>query len=234
VRAVIDAVLLDVGGVFILPDHELIRPPIEEAGGDGSPAVLDRGHYAGISALDALAELDWGAYHQAVARNSGVPDDRVGSVAEAMRQAMQRPGSWQRLLPGSSEGLRLIAETGVGLGIVSNSDGTVQEQLLTTGICQVGLGLGIPVAIVVDSAVAGFEKPDPRIFALALESLGVPAGRAVHVGDTVFADVLGARAAGVRPLHLDPYGFCPRPAGDHDHVRSLADVADLIVAGREN
>lgn len=230
----IEAVLLDVGGVFIAPDHDLIRPPIEEAGGDGSPAVLDRGHYAGISALDATPTLDWGAYHRAVARNSGVPDDRLGQVAEALEQAMRRPGSWQRLLPGSSEGLRLIADTGVGVGIVSNSDGTVQEQLLTTRICQVGNGHGVRVAIVVDSAVAGFEKPDPRIFALALDTLGVPAGRAVHVGDTIFADVEGARAAGVRPLHLDPYGFCPRPAGDHDHVRSLADVAELIVAERDN
>jgi putative hydrolase of the HAD superfamily len=115
---------------------------------------------------------------------------------------------------------------------VSNSDGTVQEQLLMTRICQVGRGHGVQVAIVVDSAVAGFEKPDPRIFALALESLGVPAARAVHVGDTIFADVEGARAAGVRPLHLDPHGFCPRP-DDHDHVRSLADVAELVVAERD-
>jgi putative hydrolase of the HAD superfamily len=228
---VIEAVLLDVGGVFIAPDHEVIRPPIEEAGGDGSPAVLDRAHYAGIAALDATADLDWDAYHRAVARTAGVPEERVVAVAAALRDRMQGPGTWQRLLPGSSEGLRLIADTGVGLGIVSNSDGTVQEQLVTTRICQVGQGHGVPVAIVIDSAVAGFEKPDPRIFALALETLGVAADRAVHVGDTIFADVEGARAAGVRPLHLDPHGFCPRPE-DHDHVRSLADVAELVVAER--
>jgi putative hydrolase of the HAD superfamily len=229
----IDAVLLDVGGVFIAPDHELIRPPIEEAGGDGSSAVLDRGHYAGISALDATSGLDWNAYHLAVARNSGIAEERVATVAVALEEAMRRPGkTWQRLLPGSIDGLRLIADTGVGLGVVSNSDGTVEEQLVATRICQVGEGHGVPVAIVVDSAVAGIEKPDPRIFALALDRLGVPAGRAVHVGDTVYADVEGARAAGVRPLHLDPYGFCLVADGDHEHVRSLADVADLIVAER--
>jgi putative hydrolase of the HAD superfamily len=229
---VIEAVLLDVGGVFIAPDHEVIGPPIVEAGGDGSPDVLDRAHYAGVAALDASGDLDWDAYHRAVARTAGVPDSRVAAVAVSLRERMQGPGTWQRLLPGASEGLRLIADTGVGLGIVSNSDGTVQEQLITTRICQVGAGHGVPVAIVVDSAVAGFEKPDPRIFALALETLGVPAAGAVHVGDTIFADVEGARAAGVRPLHLDPHGWCPRP-DDHEHVQSLADVARLVVAERE-
>jgi putative hydrolase of the HAD superfamily len=232
---VIEAVLLDVGGVFIAPDHDIVRPPIEEAGGDGSSAVLDRGHYAGISALDATAGVDWTAYHRAVARNSGVAEHRVACVATALEEAMRRPGkTWQRLLPGSIDGLRLIADTGVGLGIVSNSDGTVEEQLVTTRICQVGEGHGVPVAIVVDSAVAGMEKPDPRIFALALDTLGVAASRAVHVGDTVYADVEGARAAGVRPLHLDPHDFCTGRAGDHEHVRSLADVASLIVAERGN
>jgi putative hydrolase of the HAD superfamily len=89
----------------------------------------------------------------------------------------------------------------------------------------------VPVVVVVDSAIAGFEKPDARIFAGALERLGVPPAQVAHVGDTVYADVRGALAAGIRPLHLDPYGFC-RGGPAHQHVRSLVDVADLIAAGR--
>jgi putative hydrolase of the HAD superfamily len=228
----IDAVLLDVGGVFIAPDHALLRPAVEQAGGDGSSATLDRGHYAGIAALDAAGGLDWPAYHRAVATIAGVPEVNIPAAMSALADVLSRPGVWRRVLPGSIAGLRLLAETGVGLGIVSNSDGSVEEQLVAERICQVGLGEGVEVAVVIDSAVAGFEKPDPRIFALALKSLGVPADRTVHVGDTAFADVDGALAAGVRPLHLDPYGFCPRPSGDHEHVRSLADVAELVTAER--
>jgi putative hydrolase of the HAD superfamily len=48
----------------------------------------------------------------------------------------------------------------------------------------------------------------------------------VHVGDSVRMDVGGARAAGIRPLHLDPFGFCS--AADHEHVRSLEEVAGLV------
>ena len=62
----------------------------------------------------------------------------------------------------------------------------------------------------------GVEKPDPRIFHLALKELGVKPGEAVHVGDFYQVDVLGARKAGLREgILIDPYGDweeadCPR------------------------
>lgn len=84
----------------------------------------------------------------------------------------------------------------------------------------------MPVAAVVDSAVVGVAKPDPRIFDIALARAGVSAACAIHVGDSVRADVEGARAAGVRPFHFDPYELCE--ASDHDHVRSLLEVAKLV------
>ncbi len=69
----------------------------------------------------------------------------------------------------------------------------------------------------------GVEKPDPRLFLLALERLGASPGEAVHVGDFYSVDVVGARAAEVRPILVDeadlyPDADCPR-------VRSLADLA---------
>ncbi len=78
-----------------------------------------------------------------------------------------------------------------------------------------------------DSHLVGAAKPDPAIFTLALDGLGLDAEQVVHIGDTRFADVAGARAAGIRPLHVDPYGDCGRPAG-HEHVRSLADAVDRV------
>jgi hypothetical protein len=60
------------------------------------------------------------------------------------------------------------------------------------------------VDFVVDSGVVGVEKPDPRIFRIACERAGVKPAEAVHVGDFYDIDVLGARAAGVHALLLDP------------------------------
>jgi putative hydrolase of the HAD superfamily len=230
----IDAVLVDVGGVFCAPDHEALTAVLEAAGGRPTPEALDRGHYAGAAAIDAHATeetIDWKSYGAAVARAAGVPEDRIEDAASGVVRALSSGHGWNRLLPGSVDGLKELAATGVGLGIVSNSDGTVAEQLITHRVCQVGEGEGVPVAVVIDSAVVGIRKPDPGIFDLALEALGVPAGRAAHVGDTIFADVAGARAAGVRPYHLDPYGFCPFRQ-DHDHVRSLTDLASVVARSR--
>lgn len=228
----IEAVLLDVGGVFTTPDHAMLRSAVGPTGGAVDPAVLDRSHYAGIAALDAGYEADgslnWRLYDAGVARATGVAEENVGEAVERLEQAWKSIKAWRRMVPGAIDGLRLLAGTGVRLGLVSNSDGTVAEQMVAAKVCQVGEGEGVPVVVVIDSAVVGIEKPDPRIFALALAALGTDPASTVHVGDAVFADVAGARAAGLRPLHLDPYADCRWPAGHHEHVRSLADVAGLV------
>jgi putative hydrolase of the HAD superfamily len=56
----------------------------------------------------------------------------------------------------------------------------------------------------------------------------VPPSRTVlHVGDSLRFDVAGALAAGLQPVHLDPYGFCPAPVG-HPHIRALAELAGML------
>jgi putative hydrolase of the HAD superfamily len=103
---------------------------------------------------------------------------------------------------------------------VSNADGTVERGLTRAGL----RGL---LDDVVDSHVVGFEKPDPRIFAHALERSGAAPGTTLHVGDLYAADVVGARAAGLHALLLDPHGDWP-PV---DCAR-LPDVAALAHAIR--
>ena len=129
------------------------------------------------------------------------------------------PGTSSRWV--SSNTLRDLAATGVAIAVVSNADGLVEATLRR---CE------IPFDVVIDSTVVGFSKPQPEIFRFALEKLNIEAGDAVHVGDMASADVDGAHAAGVRPLHLDPFGDCPYPVGHHEHVRSLGDVV-AIAAG---
>lgn len=233
----IAAVLLDVGGVITTPDHEMTRVALGAVGAHPSGAALDRAHYAGVSALDAgflaTGSLNWRDYDAAVARSVGVDASRLAEAVSALEEAWRATGRWNRIVPGALPGLRQLASTGVALAVVSNADGTVADQLVAAEVCQVGPGPGVPVVVVVDSGVVGIEKPDPRIFALALAALGLSSDcdQVVHVGDTIFADVAGAQAAGLRPLHLDPYGDCPAPA-DHEHVRSLGEVAVLVRSSR--
>jgi len=149
---------------------------------------------------------------------------------EAMRklQALFSAGNlelWRQRVSGSVEGLQRLKRQGHRLAIVSNSDGTVEEQLRRGEICQVGEGLGVPVLAIIDSGVVGVSKPAAEIFRHAIEPLGVEAAACIYVGDTVRYDVMGARAAGIRPLHFDPYALCPQRE-DHAHVRRLNDLLE--------
>ncbi|MGZ6884775.1 MAG: HAD family hydrolase [Acidimicrobiia bacterium] len=224
----IDAVLLDVGGVFHLPDHERIVAVMARAGVPVDPADLDRAHYAGVKALTDFREGDreiWLAYNRGYAHALGA-DGRVENVAEVLLNEFTTGGVWTRIIPGSPEALRAIAATGVKLAVVSNADGSVEAQLASDGICQTGPGPGVVMDAVIDSSVVGVAKPDPRIFEIALERCGVAPERAIHVGDTPAADVDGARAAGVTPVLVDPHD--DHPDLDVLRVRSLADVAELL------
>jgi putative hydrolase of the HAD superfamily len=231
----VEAVFLDVGGVFHLPDHEIVSAALRRAGvvGPLDPAVLDRAHYAGAKALEVWPQGDvhtglWAAYERAYAVEAGVPEDRLDGAVAELDVAFAEKGVWSRLAAGSMDGLHALAATGVTLAIVSNSDGTLEERLRAEGICQVGPGTGVPMAIVIDSDAVGVAKPDPAIFRIALEATGVAPDRALHIGDTVGADVDGALAAGVRPVHLDPYGFCSDDS--HPHAPDLSTVAAALTA----
>jgi len=72
------------------------------------------------------------------------------------------------------------------------------------------------------------EKPDPRIFQIALERAGLEPAQAAYVGDLYSIDVLGARAAGLRAVLMNPGGCwpvldCPTAVSALAAVRLLLD-----------
>jgi HAD superfamily hydrolase (TIGR01509 family) len=98
--------------------------------------------------------------------------------------------------------LTALRAAGVRLGVISNWE-TWCEQL----IVQLELSRLLDFALI--SGTLGVEKPDPRLFRLALERAGVPAERAVHVGDDPARDCAGAHGVGITPVLLDRYGRHP-------------------------
>ncbi|MFM8303073.1 MAG: HAD family hydrolase [Actinomycetota bacterium] len=226
----IDAVLVDLGGVIYLPDHDRMRDALARLGIDATDEDLDRAHFAGAAATSDFTSDHgvWHAYNLAYARAHGVPDEHLDRARDVLLEEFARGDVWTREIPGARAALAAVAATGVAVAIVSNADGTVEAQLRNDGICQVGPGAGVEVGAVLDSAVVGVAKPDPGIFRLALDALGVAPAHALHVGDTPAADVAGAQAAGVHPVLVDPYDH----HGDADvmRVRHLAEVAALLAS----
>jgi len=227
-----EALILDVGGVLLVPHEEPVNLALRPFGVELEAALAERAHFFGIHALD-LAEDDERAarlaYLVGYADAAGVPAASREAALDRMREVWGGPtiDLWRRGVTGSVEGLKQLAASGRKIGIVSNADGTIEEQLRRNEICQVGEGLGVPVLAIVDSHVVGIAKPAAEIFRHALEPLDVSPENATYVGDTVRYDVRGARAAGLRPVHFDPYDLCPDRA-DHAHIRGLGEVEALL------
>ncbi len=102
------------------------------------------------------------------------------------------------------QAVEALRSQGVRVGVISNADGTVQTLLDRHG----WMGL---FEVVIDLAVAGVQKPDSRIFEIALTRVGVKANEALYVGDLPSVDVQGANDAGAfAPYYTIPTTYIKR------------------------
>ena len=102
------------------------------------------------------------------------------------------------------------------LGLVTNGASCLQREKLAAS------GLAGRFAAVTVSGEVGVGKPDPAIFAHALEALDADAADAVMVGNSLAHDVAGARAAGIRAVWVNRFGH-ERPADE-----ALVEVHTLL------
>lgn len=229
------ALLLDVGGVFLLPSHDHIRSALSQVGHVvGDDTAIDKAHYVSVRVFPMDLEGDefmspiWSEYLREYARFLGVEEETVPEAVEHLRNEYVTGGLWSHVVEGSPAGLAELVATGIPVGVVSNSDGTIETRLRDMGILQVGPGAGVEVRCVVDSGDVGVEKPDPKIFDFALDLLDLPPDDVWYVGDTPAFDIVGARRAGLSPILMDPFGV-NRDFGA-PCVASLSEVATLVTA----
>ncbi|MBW1848905.1 MAG: HAD family hydrolase [Deltaproteobacteria bacterium] len=128
--------------------------------------------------------------------------DNIDSILTSILPVLRAPGQtmrlWSYILPGVPKALSILNEKGFQLAVVSNSDGSVEKGLSDLGLSQ-------HFHAIIDSQVIGYEKPDPRIFEHALAICNADPDRTVHIGDMYDTDILGAKAAGIHSILLDPY-----------------------------
>jgi len=157
-------------------------------------------------------------YLRFVLEGLGVADgNTVEQVAEWRRGYNPPVGLWTTCDPQAHEALALVRTSGARSAAVSNSNGTVESVLAAVGVRS-------SLDFVIDSGTVGVEKPNPRIFELALARAGVGAAEAAYIGDFNTIDVRGAGAAGLRAVLLDPGGFWG--------ARDCATAPDLLSAVR--
>ena len=129
------------------------------------------------------------------------------------------------IFPDAYSTLTALQERGLVVGAVSNWVWTLPELLHA-------LDLVKHFDFIAASSRIGFEKPHPRIFEWALEQSGVEASEAIHVGDHVDADVLGAAGVGIQGVLIDRshrYGADDVPGGT-PVIASLDELLPIVDA----
>jgi putative hydrolase of the HAD superfamily len=210
-RPSLEAVIFDAGGTLIRLDFEWMSADLASHGHVVGAGGLRRAEIAGRRAYDASTRPgdeslpgtpgrrgDVREYFGGALRAAGIPERAAGAAVDRFLARERDHGLWARPVEGARAALDAVAALGLRAAVVSNSDGRAERHLAAAGMLR-------GIEFVVDSHLVGFEKPDPRIFAVAIERLGVPPGRALFVGDIRSVDEAGAAAAGMPFVLLDPY-----------------------------
>jgi len=119
--------------------------------------------------------------------------------------------------------LEWLRDESIVLGVVSNF-----EEWLERLLEELGVASFFDVKVV--SGIEGFEKPDPRIFRLALDRAGVRADQSAYVGDSPAFDVDPAAGIGMFPVLIDRRERFPGFATTR--ITSLADLPAAIGLSR--
>lgn len=232
----VDTLFLDVGNTLVSIDFPWVAGELGERGIACTPEELERAEAAARPIVSERLlrgssgeNTDGFRFYLATVLEclGGRAADDIGGLVESLAPVLRLPGRsdrlWRRVMPGVPEALRALRDAGLALVVVSNSDGSVERGLTDQGL----RGL---LDAVFDSQVVGFEKPDPRIFEHALARAGAQPERTLHVGDMYGADVVGARAAGIHAVLLDPHGDWGEV--DCDRHADLPGVAREVLASR--
>ncbi|HJR16770.1 MAG TPA: HAD-IA family hydrolase, partial [Gemmatimonadales bacterium] len=160
--------LFDAGNTLVFLDYERMADGLRTSLGISLSAegLASRAGEAS-RAMEASGGTDQeraAAFLEALFRLSGVPEDRMGEVGECLRRMHGERHLWCTVQHRTHAALDRLKAAGLQLGIVSNSDGRVEQALTAAGLRQY-------FDVVIDSSLVGIEKPDPAIFRAALDAL---------------------------------------------------------------
>lgn len=223
----IAAVVFDVGNTLHHIDHAFIAATIRQHGLSITQHDVAVAEYSAKAAIDDLFRTRAGgvdagrrlSYFETMLETLHVPREAFAAITAALHAENERQSLWRVMHPDTPDVLAELRRRGFTLAVVSNADGRVPAALAAGGIAE-------HFAAIVDSHLVGVEKPDARIFQIALEACNAPAFAALYVGDIYEIDIRGARNAGMTGVLLDPLDRYP-PV-DCLRIARLAQLLDLL------
>ncbi|MFW5719899.1 MAG: HAD family hydrolase [Candidatus Dojkabacteria bacterium] len=132
-----------------------------------------------------------------------------------------------QLFPGSVELLRFLASKNIPITIVTDHTAHVQLRKIES------LGIAEYINYLVTSEEAGFDKPHPYIFLLALHKMGMLPVEVMMIGDSLERDVVGANAVGIDTVHVDTQGIfhekkLDTPMQPKFDVKDVAELTEFL------
>ena len=161
----------------------------------------------------------WAEYLEALMALIGAPDGERARLVRLVADGFRNIRCWSVVMPETPGYLASLKQQGYFLGVISNSVGTMEDQLKHEGLRDY-------FQAVFDSALVGVEKPHPEIFQMALVSAEVAAQESVFVGDTNATDMGGAQLAGLRGVLIDKIGAYPN--AECPRITSLPELDNLL------
>lgn len=231
----VELLSLDAGNTVIFLDHARLAEIAQRNGFTVDTSTLIRCEGEAKRAIedDTLCDVAWDAAHLPGARpwgamvgtilhRAGAPAAMLPGLVTALWHEHVALNLWSLVPPGLGVALDAVRERGVRVAIVSNSEGMLDVLFARLGIAK-------HFDLVVDSGKAGVEKPDARIFRIAMDALGAAPSRTLHLGDTVATDIVGARNAFARFALIDPFGHAEGTHLDVPRVPGVVAVADALM-----
>lgn len=203
----VKALLFDFGGTLAFLDFELLAREFSRPGRTIDPIALEYAEYEGRAMIDRVlmsgGERDvnrgYEQFFRAWLGAAGIPEEEILEHGDRFREIHREATLWRVVRPGTREALERLRSRGFKLAIVSNAEGQVESDARRFGLAPF-------FDTIIDSHVVGVAKPDPRIFQIALERLGVGPDEVRFAGDIYSIDILGARAAGIEAALIDQHG----------------------------
>jgi HAD superfamily hydrolase (TIGR01509 family) len=224
---IIDTLFLDAGGVLVFPNWTRVSDALARHGVAADAAALAAAEPHVKRQIDVAQTVSatsdhgraWMYFDLILERVGVLPDERTAAALRELYAYHQRYNLWEYVPDEVDRRLRELRALGLRLTVVSNANGQ-----LTTLFDRLGLSQHFDCLI--DSFVEGVEKPDPRLFEIALSRCGARPDSTLHVGDLYHVDITGARAAGLAAVLVDEADLhgeadCPR-------IASIAELSALL------
>ena len=223
----VNTILFDLGNTLSHLDHSFVAEVITRHGRAVHAGEVAAAEYRGKAAVDAQMRARRAGtdatrhrpYFDAILHTLGVQAEVWPAIAADLQAENARASLWRVIHDDTPSVLAALRARGYQLGVVSNADGRVPSTLADRGLAE-------HFATIIDSHLVGVEKPDPRIFQLALEACGATPAQALFVGDIYEIDVVGARNAGLSAVLLDPLGLYE--GVDCERIDRVARLLELL------